>query len=211
MVQYHTIGIVRQEEGARQLSGVQKAQAKEGLKVARLIMVLSSFSPLFFLWAVLGVSLVPDQYLLVFCSLMIAGPNLVLWWRIRTAVNKCDEGEIVVGTAEDHRDHILVYLFSVLLPFYSTEMESWRSVAAMVGALGFVIFLFWHLNLHYTNIFFAALGYRIFTVRPPSSENPFSSARSYVVITKRETLVAGERPVMYRISNTVYFEGVKPG
>lgn len=190
------------------MNGGQNAQAQEGLKVARLIMVLSSFAPLFFLWAVLGVCLVPDAYLWTFCSLMIAVPNLFLWWRIRTAVKRRDQREIVVGTAEDHRDHILVYLFSVLLPFYSTEMTTWRSVAAVVGALGFVIFLFWHLNLHYTNVFFAALGYRIFTVHPPSGANPFSSARSYVVITKRETLVAGDRPVMYRISNTVYFEGV---
>lgn len=190
------------------MSSFQNAQAREGLKAARFIMVLSSLSPLFILWAVLGVSLVPDCYLWIFCSFMVTAPNLFLWWRIKIAKQKRDQREIVVGSVEDHRDHILVYLFSMLLPFYPTELETWRSVVAMIVALGFVVFIFWHLNLHYMNIFFAFRGYRVFTVRPPTTNNPFSSGRSYVVITKRETLVAGERPIMYRISNTVYFEGV---
>jgi hypothetical protein len=30
------------------------------------------------------------------------------------------------------------------------------------------VFLFWHLNLHYMNLLFAALGFRVFTVYPPA-------------------------------------------
>jgi len=44
----------------------------EGLKTARLLMVLSSVSPLFILWAIRGNSLIPDHY---FISLLHAdGP-----------------------------------------------------------------------------------------------------------------------------------------
>ena len=42
----------------------------EGLKTARLLMVLSSISPLFILWAIRGNSLIPDHYFVGFCALM---------------------------------------------------------------------------------------------------------------------------------------------
>jgi hypothetical protein len=57
----------------------------EGLKVARLLMVLSSVSPLFVLWAIRGSKLLPDRYLLTFCAVMVVLPNLFLWLRIRTS------------------------------------------------------------------------------------------------------------------------------
>ena len=57
----------------------------EGLKAARLLMVLSSISPLFILWAIRGNSLVPDRWFIGFCILMVIVPNAFLWLRIRTA------------------------------------------------------------------------------------------------------------------------------
>ena len=42
----------------------------EGLRAARLLMVLSSVSPLFILWAIRGNSLIPGSWFAGFCALM---------------------------------------------------------------------------------------------------------------------------------------------
>ena len=137
---------------------------------------------------------------------MIVLPNAFLWLRIRTAVRLQEKREIVVGRAEDHRDHLLVYLFAMLLPLYSMELANWREIATVVEALAFIIFLFWHLNLHYMNILFAAFGYRIFTIYPPRDSNPLTGKESQVLITRRVMVSSGERIAAYRLSNTVCFE-----
>jgi hypothetical protein len=178
----------------------------EGLKVARLLMVLSSISPLFILWAIRGNSLIPDRYFIAFCLLMVVAPNGFLWLRLRTARRLQEKRELTVGKADDHRDHILVYLFAMLLPFYSEDLGSWRYLGSAVAALAFIVFLFWHLNLHYMNLLFAALGYRVFTVYPPDDGNPLSGKTSLALITRRVSLSSGEHLIAYRLSDTVYLE-----
>src|SRR5262249_36781795 len=138
--------------------------------------------------------------------LLIILPNFFLWWRIKTAQGLQERREITIGVAEDHRDHLLVYLFSMLLPFYAPDLGTWRAFAATVAALGFIVFLFWHLNLHYMNVVFAALGYRVFTIYPPKDENPHTGKSSQVLISRRATVTAGESVVGLRISDTVYLE-----
>jgi hypothetical protein len=73
-------------------------------------------------------------------------------------------------------------------------------------ALGFIVFLFWHLNLHYMNILFASLGFRVFTVYPPADRNNLSGSQSWVLITRRVHVSEGERIIAYRISDTVYLD-----
>jgi hypothetical protein len=178
----------------------------EGLRAARLLMVLSSISPLFILWAIRGNNLIPNSYFIGFCALMVVVPYAFLWVRIWTAKKQQDKRELAIGAAEDHRDHILVYLFAMLLPFYSEDLGTWREFGATVAALAFIVFLFWHLNLHYMNLVFAILGYRIFTVSPPADGNRFSGKSRQVVITRRVNLVSGDRLITYRLSDTVYLE-----
>ncbi|HZH41894.1 MAG TPA: hypothetical protein VFD85_12830 [Gemmatimonadales bacterium] len=174
--------------------------------MARLLMVLSSISPLFILWAIRGNSLIPDSLFIGFCVLMVVLPNVFLWLRIRTARRQEDKRELTVGKADDHRDHILVYLFAMLLPFYSEDLGSWRYLGSSLAALAFIVFLFWHLNLHYMNLVFAARGYRVFTVDSPPDGNPLTGKATFALITRRVNLVAGERLIAYRLSDTVYLE-----
>lgn len=181
-------------------------QPKEGMRLARLMMVLSSISPLFVLWAIRGNSLVPEPYFLGFCVAMVVAPSLFLWVRIRAAKKLREFGPIVVGKAEDHRDHLLVYLFAMLLPFYAADLDSWRDMATALVALAFIVFLFWHLNLHYMNVLFAAFGYHVFTIYPVKEGGPLSGKVSLVLITKRVSVPDGEKLEAYRLSNTVYFE-----
>lgn len=188
------------------MTGRPVSTHREGLKAARLLMVLSSISPLFILWAIRGNAIIPDHYFIGFCALMVVLPNAFLWLRIRTAKKQADKRELTVGTADDHRDHILVYLFAMLLPFYSETIGTWRDLGATVAALAFIVFLFWHLNLHYMNLLFAARGCRVFTVYPRADGNPLTGKTRRVLITRRVSLASGDLIVAYRLSDTVYLE-----
>jgi len=169
-------------------------------------MVFSSLSPLFIFWAIQGTKLIPDVWFISICVFMVLVPNIILMMRISTAIKINEKLEIAIGTAEDHRDHLLVYLFAMLLPFYTVDLSSYREIATVIVALCFIVFLFWHLNLHYMNIIFAVFGYRVFTVYPPIDGNPLNNRSSVVFITYRVTLQPNERISAYRLSDTVYFE-----
>lgn len=180
--------------------------SRETLGFIRIMMVLSSFAPLFILWALRGNDKVTDLYLIPICALFVIVPNLFLLRRISVAKKNNDKRTIFVGTADDHKDHILVYLFATLLPFYSVDMESIREIWTTVIALFFVLFLFLHLNLHYMNIIFAIMGYRIFTICPPDDNNSLSGNVPQVLITKRAIVSKGDTVIAYRLSNTVFLE-----
>ncbi len=94
----------------------------------------------------------------------------------------------------------------MLLPFYSEDIGTWRELGATLAALAFIVFLFWHLNLHYMNLWFAVRGLRVFTVYPPADGNPLTGKTRQAIITNRVSLAPGERLVAYRISDTVYLE-----
>lgn len=178
----------------------------EGLGVARLLMVFSSISPLFILWGIRGNKLIPDLYFIAFCAFMVIAPNVFLWLRISTAKKLEEKRELTIGASEDHRDHLLVYLFAMLLPFYSTDLGTWRDLAATLAALGFIVFLFWHLNLHYMNVIFAVFRYRVFTIYAPADGNTFTGNSGLVLITRRVTVAHGKKIVAYRVSDSVYLE-----
>ena len=170
------------------------------------MMLLSGISPLFILWAIRGNNLIPDIYFTCFCSLMALLPNAFLWLRIGTAKRNNDRREVTVGTADDHRDHILVYLFVMLLPFYSEDLGTLRDLAATFAALLFIVFLFWRLNLHYINLVFAVLGYRVFTVYPPDDGNPITGKTKFTVITRRVMLNPSQTIIPYRLFDGVYLD-----
>jgi hypothetical protein len=178
----------------------------EGMRIARLLLVLSSVSPLFILWALRGSTLIPDPLLVSVCTLAVLLPNAFLWLRIRTAVKQRVTRELVVGRAEDHRDHLLVYLFAMLLPLYAADLSTWRELTAALFALVFIVFLFWHLNLHYMNLAFAVRGLHVFTVYPPEDGNPNSGRGELVLITPRAVLSKGDTIRAYRISDKVLME-----
>ena len=99
----------------------------------------------------------------------------------------------------------MVYLIATLLPFYTADLESYREFGATVLALAFILFLFWHLNMHYMNLLFALQGYRVFTVTPDSQDVHGGNA-PFVILAKRTALVEGQKINAYRLSNTVFIE-----
>ena len=176
----------------------------ESLRLARLLMVLSSLAPLFVLWAIRGNSLIPDIWFIPACLLLATVPTGILLLRIKTAIRNRDRRELAIGGVEDHRAHLLTYLFAVLLPFYAADVSTWRDLAAMLGALAFIIFVFWRLNLHYLNLLFAIRGYHVFTVSPPEGVEVVDLSKR-VLISRRPWLPRTALPV-YRLSDTVFIE-----
>lgn len=176
------------------------------MRVARAVLVLSSISPLFILWALRGSELIPDLALWAGCLLAIVLPTGFLWLRVRASKKHRLTREIVIGRAEDHRDHLLVYLFTMLLPLYAADLSTWREMTAALFALMFIVFLFWHLNLHYMNLWFALRGFHVFTVYAPDDNNPHSGRSGLVLITRRVTLSTGDKIRALRISDSVLVE-----
>ena len=182
---------------------MKTAPIKEGLQVTRLIMVLSSMAPLFLLWAVRGSPTMRDRYFIPACLLLAIVPTLILCWRICVAKRNNDCQTKTIGKAEDHRDHILVYLFAMLLPLYTTNLTESREFFATVLALVFILFR--NLNLHYMNLLFAILGYRVFTVSR-STTSKFEDKATFVLLSKRGFLAEGKEIEAYRLSDSVFIE-----
>ena len=181
-------------------SQVPDMQNREGLPFVRLMMIVSSLTPLFVLWAVRGMQPVPDKWLVATSAALIIFPNAVLLTRLAFATSHRDKHALAVESADDHRDHLLVYLFAMLIPLFDANVGKPRDSAATVLALLFVIFIFWHLNLHYMNIFFALFGYKVFTIRSSPDLQPM------VLLTQRSTLNPGTKVQAFRLSNTVFIE-----
>lgn len=185
----------------------QEAQPGEGSLFLRVMLVLSSVSPLFLLWAIRGTSLLSEPVFWGICLLLLAAPNLYLWWIVRRAKREKITRPIEIGESDDRRQDLISYLFAMLLPFYTVDLSTWRNFAATVAAFIIVVVLFTSLNMHYMNFFIALLGYHCFQVRTPESEYTASSAPSFMLITRRSRLRSGTTLVGYRLSATVLLEG----
>ena len=140
------------------MAASSRVSPREGLAVLRFILVLGSLAPLFFLWAIRGNDLVPDTWLVPFCIGLAVLPNVFLVMRRNAARRARSTRELVVGRAEDHRENLIVYIFTILLPLYSISPDNLRDLAATSLVLFLIIFIFWHLNLHYMNLLFAFMG-----------------------------------------------------
>jgi hypothetical protein len=177
---------------------------RPGLKFTRLMMVIGSFWPLFLLWAVRGSKVLDDCILFSICAALIIFPNLFLLWRIHKSIKQQDTRVITVENPEDHRDHILIYLFAILLPIYSLNLDSFRDSVVVIVALVLILFIFWIMDLHYMNLFFSIWGYSIFTINPEQKDDQIR--KSFVLITKKSVLNSGKNITAHRISDTVFIE-----
>ena len=180
----------------------------EGLQFTKLIMVLSSMAPLFILWAVRGTSLITDKYFIPICIGFIVIPTGILYWRIHIAKKNNDLQVKKTNHVDDSKDHILIYLFAIMLPLYTANLQVEREVIATLLALMFIIFLFWHLDMHYMNLVFALFGYRVYTINP-NKDDQLGSQEPFVLLSKRIYLMDGQSIDAYRLSNTVYIEKEK--
>ncbi|MBY3476151.1 hypothetical protein HFN78_35575 [Rhizobium laguerreae] len=184
--------------------------AYEGLEITRFILVWSSLSPVFVLWAIRGVAAISDWYWIPVCVGLFLFPSLILWWILRQARNSENTKTILISSAKDQREHLLTYLFAMLIPLFDANTDEIRDLTAVSLALVFVMFLFWHMRLHYMNLFFALWGYRIFTVEAKIGTTETDRKRerfvTYAVISRRHFIPDDDTVTGYRLGGRVLFD-----
>jgi hypothetical protein len=188
-------------------------EADEGLELTRFILVWSSLSPVFVLWAVRGVDAIHDLYWIPICVFLFLFPTLILRWILRGARKAENTKTIHISSAKDQREHLLTYLFAMLIPMFDANTDGMRDLTAVSLALIFVMFLFWHMRLHYMNLLFALCGYRIFTVEVKigTTEKDRTSDRfvTYAVISRRHFIPDEDDLTGYRLGGRVLFDKAK--
>lgn len=182
-----------------------KTAASDGLSFVRFILVWSSLSPVFLLWAVRGTKAVDETNFTAVCLVLFLAPTLLLWafWSRSRARNTVRTVKVI--KAEDPKDHILTYLFAMLIPLFQSNIDDKRQLAVAILAICMIMFLFWHMRLHYMNFVFALLGYNIFTVKVDAglwADGP-SHPGTWVVISRRTAISDGEMLTGYRLGGLV--------
>lgn len=166
------------------------------------MLVLSAFSPVFVLWAIRGPAGISEWLLWLGVGVFAVLPNAVIFWRYRLALKRKDKRGIHVTKADDSREHLLIYLFAMLMPLYDANMACWRDTAALIAAFSLVVFIFWHLDLNYLNLLFALIGYRLYVLPAESGAH----SRRIILFSRRHELPPATDLTAYRISDTIYIE-----
>ncbi len=183
------------------------AKREEGLGLVRLILVWSSLSPVFILWAVRGVPSIPDSLWISICLALFFCPTFLLYLFLKYAQATRNEKTVKVEKSKDQREHLLTYLFAMLIPLFQGGLGTQRDIASLVVAFLLIIFLFWHMGLHYMNLLFAMFGYRIFSVEiavgTTLGDRATHKVASCVVISRRHSLTEGEMITGYRLGGDV--------
>ena len=174
--------------------GMPKDNVQEGLGFVRFILVWSSLSPVFLLWAIRGVNAVEDQIWIPTCLSLFLIPNLILLLFYMKSKKSNNVKTVEINKTDDQGEHLLTYLFAMLIPLFEVNLGGIRDVIAVAFAFIFVMFLFWHMRLHYMNLIFAGLGYRIFTAEATvgdAGNSAKSRLASFVIISRRHRLPDG--------------------
>ncbi|WP_294308207.1 hypothetical protein [uncultured Sphingomonas sp.] len=113
--------------------------------------------------------------------------------------------------AEDPKDHILTYLFAMLIPLFQSNVDDKRQLSVAIVAFIMVMFLFWHMRLHYMNFVFALFGYSIFTVKADAGADTRGPkpTDTWVIISRRSAISDGEMLTGYRLGGLVLADKAK--
>lgn len=157
------------------------------MNLIRFILVIASMSPLFILLAIKGLEPFFSYFItFTFFILLVILPNLYFWFRINQARKNNDRKHISIGQYTDNREHIVSYIFALLIPIYQSNIITQNDLYAALCALIFILFIFWHLDLYYMNFIMALFGYKIISIKG----DPVTSlyAVEHVLITKKSNL-----------------------
>ena len=164
------------------------------------MLVLASMSPVFLIWGILGMDMIPDLYFCNSCFLMILIPHYFLLRRISICKKNNTLKQIKVKSAKDSKEQLLTYFLPLILPLMGASFDTWRGFSATLVLFFIMAFASWHLGVFYINIFFALFGFRIFTIVTEGSNN------EVVLITKRE-FISTEKPLnLIRLANRIYYD-----
>lgn len=169
------------------------------------MMILASLSPVFVVWAIVGMNKIPDEVFIPSCFLAVTIPHFFLLRRITVALKTRSEKQITIDTAKDAREHLLTYFMPLVLPVMAVTFSSWRGFFGTLFLFSIMAFASWHLRVFYINVFFAIFGYRIFKITQP--ENPLSHGiDERILISKRTQIDKGTKLEAVNLGGNVYYE-----
>lgn len=172
--------------------------------LVKLILVIACMSPLFILMAIKGIGIIPwEIYFPIFLGLAII-PNAILWIRIFVATRQNDRKQIQVSGYTDNREHLLTYIFAMLIPLFQTSSATESDLYALLCAFTFIVYVFLHMELYYMNFFFAFFGYRVLSIKPDPASGIFSV--SHVLITRRKIFLPNQNITPLRLTDFLLFE-----
>ena len=179
----------------------------EGFVGLRLALVLWSLSPVFVVWAIRGDDLLPGTLRISVAAATCVIPAIWLCYRLHQAKQTGLSGsvdELIVRRLTDRREHLLSYLFPILLSLWAASFDTWREFAAFVTVLFLSGIAFWHLQLTYVNCWFALVGLRAVEVSRETGTMP--SIRPVILLTRNHDLAEGATIKAVKITPTLYFE-----
>lgn len=178
-----------------------------GLKTARFLLVMSSLSPVFLLWAIRGVNGVDDELWIGLCLMLFSVPNLALKTLLYRSKISRNVKTIDYKAFSDHREQLITYLLAMMLPLVEASFAGIRDAIAAGVCTLFTIIIFWLMDLHYMNIFFLVLGYRIYEITVDTAPSLAGlETANLIVITKQRNLTPGSPISGYRLGGNVIME-----
>ena len=167
-------------------------------------MILASLSPVFIVWAIVGMDKIEDSVFVPICILLAAVPHYFIIRRIKIALKTASEKEITIEDAKDSREQLLTYFMPLVLPIMAVSFSSWRGFYATLFLFAIMAFASWHLRVFYVNVFFAIFGYRIFRITQPESKLSHGIDER-MLITKHIQLDKGAKLCVVNLGGNVYY------
>ncbi|PLS01933.1 hypothetical protein [Neobacillus cucumis] len=168
----------------------------------KLILFLSSYSPLFLIIAILNLKLngvenakdiIPnDKFWLVIIMLaLFIMPNIILFSLIKR-VRSFQPINEKTNTFINKNSDVLNYIVTYLIPFLSFNFDKLNQTIAFALLIFVLAIVYIHSNIFYINPILIMFGYKIFDIND-----------KYTVITKT-TVKRDKKLKLYRIHDNVY-------
>lgn len=173
------------------------------LPLLRLLLAWSAISPAFIIWAIRGTSLVDDYLWILCCIELFVIPNFLLLIFLWKQKQKADFKTITPNQMDNKNELVIAYLFAILLPFYQTNITSWRELAGSMFALVLIIYLFWQTNLIYLNIIFSIINCNILLL---TGNDGHGGERIFIYITRKNQVLLGNPLTAIRLTSSMLID-----
>jgi hypothetical protein len=165
--------------------------------LARLALFLSSYAPLFGVFALLG-SFGTGWPVEACIGIALAGPALLAAVLLGAAKGIASQ-EMAVETVQSRDGDALAYVATYLVPFAAINATTAREQGALALFLVLIAVLYVRADLFYINPLLAVFGYRLYQIVTPTDA-------SVVLITKRPFQRSHTNLPARRLGEYVYWE-----
>ena len=181
---------------------------REGLPIARALMVAGPFATTFLVMAFRGDIDASSATFTLACIMLAVLPTVFLWLRIRVSKTHADKTHFNINgpTTSIQWKMKLLLAVALVLPFHGGAIDAASDMLGTAVALALAVFVVWRLNLYYVNLYFFLRGYRAFSISPPDNAGPHDRTDDVVLLTRREHLHRNDSFVAYRLTNSVFLE-----